>query len=249
MTDQTNDFTGNYVGVIQGTPTTLRLDLDSQGLSGNANAGGYLYELAGTAQGDRATGQIRDPQTGAIMGFEVVLHGDVLTLSMAFPDLFTGQFNNVTMQFQRQTTVAAGETTNAAGEQDAAVVGEWIRSESMSGSGISLVIQEMLRISSDGTFLKWDPKIAGPMGTMSGPDSISGKWRTEQRIIYTMLPGQPQWLRYGRYTVQGNSLMFTLVDGSKGIVRLKRVDLQSAHRSEFRPSVHATRTRQSSGSA
>ena len=94
-------------------------------------------------------------------------------------------------------------------------MGEWMRSQSMSGGGIAVVTQERLRISPDGTFLMYDSKAVGPMGTSQGSETLSGQWRTEQGIIHVKAAGQPGWMVYGRYIVQGASLMFTLADGSR----------------------------------
>jgi len=44
-TTQTNGFDGDYIGQIQGTATNLRLTTRGSTLSGNANAGGYIYNL------------------------------------------------------------------------------------------------------------------------------------------------------------------------------------------------------------
>ncbi|MDX2501124.1 MAG: hypothetical protein QNL14_11555, partial [Deltaproteobacteria bacterium] len=75
-TTQTEGFDGDYIGQIQGTATNLRLATRGSTLSGNANSGGYIYNLTGTVQGHRGAGQLQDPQNGSAMGFEVALQGD-----------------------------------------------------------------------------------------------------------------------------------------------------------------------------
>ena len=219
-TSQTNSFNGDYAGQILGTPTSLQLSTSGNTLSGSANAGGYIYNLTGTVQGTHCAGQLQDPQNGAAMAFEANLQGDILLLSIAFPDLYTGEFNNVTLQFQRRTAdyQNTGETEKQTADQsalDPVLMGEWMRSQSMSGGGIAVVTQERLRISPDGTFLMYDSKAVGPMGTSQGAETLSGQWRTEQGIIHVKAGGQPGWMVYGRYVVQGASLMFTLADGSR----------------------------------
>jgi hypothetical protein len=217
---QQNSFDGDYIGQIQGTATSLQLTTSGNTLTGNANAGGYIYNLSGTVQGDHCAGQLQDPQNGAAMAIEANLQGDTLLLSIAFPDLYTGGFNNVTLQFQRQTANSqnTGEMENQTPDQselDPVLMGEWMRSQSMSGGGIAVVTQERLRISPDGTFLMYDSKAVGPMGTSQGSETLSGQWRTGQGIIHVKAAGQPGWMPYGRYVVQGASLMFTLADGSR----------------------------------
>ena len=211
---------GDYIGQIQGTATSLQLTTSGNTLTGNANAGGYVYNLTGTVQGDHCAGQLQDPQNGAAMAFEAALQGNTLLLQIAFPDLYTGGFNNVTLQFQRQgagsqNTAEHEYQTTDPSELDPALMGEWMRSQSMSGGGIAVVTQERLRISPDGTFLMYDSKAVGPMGTSQGSETLSGQWRTEQGIIHVKAAGQPGWMPYGRYIVQGASLMFTLADGSR----------------------------------
>lgn len=214
-TSQTGGFGGGFSGHIQGTATDLRLETAGNEFKGTANAGGYIYELSGTIQNNRGTGQLRDPQNGASMGFEMTLQGDTLILSIAFPDLYTGGVNNVSLQFQRRKAGGVEGVTTGPSQLDPVLMGEWMRSQSMSGDGIAVVTQERLRMNPDGSFLMYDSKAAGPMGTMQGSESLAGQWRTEQGIIYVLVPGQSSWMPYGRYIVQGASLMFTLADGSR----------------------------------
>ena len=213
-TPQTGDFDGDYIGQIQGTTTSLRLATRGNTLSGNANAGGYLYNLTGTVQGQHGSGRLQDPQNGAVMGFEAALRGDTLLLSIS------GGVNDVTLQFQRQPagSLNTGEIKDRPADHsnlDPVLPGEWMRSQSMSGGGIAVVTQERLRINPDGTFLMYDAKAVGPTGTHQGSETLSGQWRTEQGIIHVKVSGQPGWMPYGRYLVQGGSLMFTLADGSR----------------------------------
>ena len=220
QTSRTNGFDGNYIGQIQGTATRLQLATRGNSLSGNADAGGYIYNLTGTVRGDRCAGQLQDPQNGAAMAFEAALQGDTLMLDIAFTNLYTGEISNVTLQFQRRTAGSqhAGDMENRTEDHaalDPVLMGEWMRSQSMSGGGIAVVTQERLRISPDGTFLMYDSKAVGPMGTSQGSETLSGQWRTEQGIIHVRAAGQPNWLPYGRYIVQGGSLMFTLADGTR----------------------------------
>lgn len=98
---------------------------------------------------------------------------------------------------------------------DPVLLGAWMRSQSMSGGGIAVVTQERLRICPDGNFLMYDSKAVGPTGTHKGSETLSGQWRTEQGIIHVKVSGQPNWMPYGRYIVQGGSLMFTLADGTR----------------------------------
>lgn len=219
-TPYAGSFDGDYIGQIQGTTTSLRLATQGNVLSGNANAAGYIYNLSGTVQGHHCAGQLQDPQNGAAMGFEAALEGDTLTLSIAFPDLYAGGFNNVTLQFQRQTagsqsTPEVDDGTTDPSHLDPILLGEWMRSQSMSGGGIAVVTQERLRINPDGTFLMYDSKAVGPTGTIQGSETLAGKWRTERGIIQVKVSGQLNWLPYGRYIVQGGSLMFTLAEGTR----------------------------------
>jgi hypothetical protein len=74
-TIQSTGFDGSYIGQIQGTATNLQLATRGNALSGNANAGGYIYNLAGTVQGDHCAGRLQDPQNGAAMAFEAAPAG------------------------------------------------------------------------------------------------------------------------------------------------------------------------------
>ncbi|GIX46723.1 MAG: hypothetical protein KatS3mg131_0934 [Candidatus Tectimicrobiota bacterium] len=94
----------------------------------------------------------------------------------------------------------------------------------MSGGGASLAMQTFLTVSADGTFSYGSARAVGggetPWGTWgvdtgTGGDTMSGRWRTADRILYLLHPTTGQWVPAARYYVEGNQLLLYLPDGSR----------------------------------
>jgi len=73
-TTHASGFDGDYIGQIQGTPTSMQLATQGNVLSGSANAAGYIYNLSGTVLGHHCAGQLQDPQNSSAKDFEITDH-------------------------------------------------------------------------------------------------------------------------------------------------------------------------------
>lgn len=104
---------------------------------------------------------------------------------------------------------------------DPALVGSWRYSKSYVSGDFSMVTEKYMEVRPDGTYSYGNGKVAG--GGNSGSfdsnrgDIITGKWGTENGIIYIDEGGYGNWIPYSGYYVQGNSLMLKFNDGSKEI--------------------------------
>ena len=224
---QPSAFAGSYTGALNGVATTLAIQQQGATLQGRADAGGYRYTLSGTVSGPTARGRLDDPNTGGGLDIELSLQGDQLTLMLFVPDAF-GQVQRTPTYFQRGGVAPPGPTPGAAEdanvERDPRLVGQWSHQEVMSGGGVSVATQLLLRINPDGTYASGDVRTLGGGANWSGDtgrsgDVSRGTWRTQGGIVYVKDRGVGPWTPYARYTVQGGSLMFTFGDGSTQLWR------------------------------
>lgn len=223
---------GTYSGMLNGTPTTLTLQQQGSSFQGEADAGGYRYTLSGTVQGNTATGQLSDPQTGGAMNVELALQGDQLSLVLLAQDGF-GQTNRIPAQFQRGAAASQGLGSQGMGagtgspaqenvERDPALVGGWSYTESMTSGDASMVTQMFLQVNPDGTYATGNGRAVGGGAGWSGDtgyggDVARGQWRTQNGVVYVKENGVGQWAPYARYYVEGGRMMFTFGDGSRQV--------------------------------
>ena len=156
------------------------------------------------------------------MDIELSMQGDQLTFTLFVPDAY-GQVQRTPTYFQRGEAAQPGPTPGAANEpnveRDPGLVGVWSHQEVMSGGGVSVATQLLLRINADGTYVSGDARTVGGGANWSGDTGRSGAvstgtWRTQGGIVYVKDGGVSPWTPYARYTVQGSSLLFTFGDGS-----------------------------------
>jgi hypothetical protein len=107
-------------------------------------------------------------------------------------------------------------------QRDPMLVGAWRYSKSYVSGGFSMVTEKYMQVRSDGTYSYGDGKVAGGGNSGSfnsgdGGDVVTGKWRTENGIIYIDEGGYGNWVPYSGYYVEGNRLMLKFSDGSKEI--------------------------------
>lgn len=69
-------FDGTFSGSYQGDPVVLRLSAEGKVLSGAMQWRGVNAVVAGTLDGNRATGTVRQPVMGVEVPFDAVLDGD-----------------------------------------------------------------------------------------------------------------------------------------------------------------------------
>jgi hypothetical protein len=227
-------FAGRYQGSIQGTPASMTLEQQGATVSGGIDASGYPYRLQGTVSGGKLSGQLTDPQTNGGFDFEATARGGTLDLVLLSQDPYSGQKQRVPLTFRRAgagTQPPAGGGVPGGmgsspgvpqGRRDPALVGVWRQSESMSGGGASMVVENFLRINQDGSFALGGGRAVGGGAdwggdTGTGGTEETGFWKTENRVVYVQGAGGGGWQPYARYYVEATKLMFTFGDNSRQI--------------------------------
>ncbi|MEJ2196513.1 MAG: hypothetical protein P8X73_16890 [Ignavibacteriaceae bacterium] len=107
-------------------------------------------------------------------------------------------------------------------QRDPMLVGAWRYSKSYVSGDFSMVTERYMEVRADGTYSYSDGKVAGggnsgSFNSGNGGDVITGKWRTENGIIYIDENGYGNWVPYSGYYVEGNRLMLKFSDNSKEI--------------------------------
>lgn len=107
-------------------------------------------------------------------------------------------------------------------QRDPALVGLWRYSDSYTSGDFSLATEKYLEVNLDGTYKYGNGRVVGGgnSGTFDsgrgGDDFVTGRWRTENGIIY-IDEGYGTWTPYCGYYVEGDKLMMKFNDGSKEI--------------------------------
>jgi hypothetical protein len=192
-------LSGSYSGSVAGTPATLVLERNGTAIRGVIDAGGYRYDLSGTANGATGQGTLSDPQAGAQMQFEVVEQGGDATVTILATDPNTGQVQRVPFEFRRGGSAPGGgaggfggggaapgtaaggfggggaANQNEAVQRDPAIVGSWSRSDSYVSndamSDFSARTRYSLMIGADGSYAYGSDM---SVGLDSGSGSTSG---------------------------------------------------------------------------
>lgn len=227
-------FAGNYLGNLNGVQANMNLQQQGNQLSGTINAGGYMYQLQGTVQGNNSQGQILDPQTQGQMSYQAMLNGNTINMTLTTQNPYSGQPQQLSLQFQKgnstqqnpnnaynQSQSTAGNQGNNYAERDQRLVGIWSRSESYNSGDFGFATQESMQVLADGTYLVGDsrvigggPGITGDTGNSNGV-SARGQWKTQGNIIY--ISEGAGWQPFARYYVEGYKMMLTFGDGTKQV--------------------------------
>ncbi|MEJ2615088.1 MAG: hypothetical protein P8Z35_09020 [Ignavibacteriaceae bacterium] len=107
-------------------------------------------------------------------------------------------------------------------QQDPILIGLWRYSKSYTSGGFSMVSEKYMEIRADGTYSYGNGRVVGGGNSGSfdsggGGDFLTGKWCTENRIIYIDENSSGDWIPYSGYYVEGNSLLLKFNNGSKEI--------------------------------
>jgi hypothetical protein len=121
---------------------------------------------------------------------------------------------------QKDTNYNSSKNDNY--QRDPVLFGRWRYSESYTSGDFSMVTERYMEIHPDGTYSYGNGKMAGGGDSGSfesgnGGDITTGKWRTENGIIFIDEGGFGNWIAYSGYYVEGNSLLLKFENGSKEI--------------------------------
>lgn len=105
-------------------------------------------------------------------------------------------------------------------QRDPSLVGLWHYSDSYTSGDFSMTTEKYMEVRMDGTYSYGNGRVigGGDAGSFDsgndGSDLLTGRWRTENGIIY-IDEGYGNWTPYCGYYVEGNTLMLKFNDGSK----------------------------------
>ncbi len=116
------------------------------------------------------------------------------------------------------------DNTNSSGDdnyyRDPALVGLWSYSESYTSGDFSMATEKYMEVRYDGTYSYGNGRVigGGDSGTFDsgtdGNDVLTGRWRTENSIIY-IDEGYGNWVPYASYYVEGDKLLIKFNNGEK----------------------------------
>ena len=238
------DFSGSYMVTNPANGTTLKINLN-QNSSGQISGQLILnnsdnYDIQGKLDEDEeAEGTIRKGNETSF--FEASIEDQQLYFTWIptkgnQPDYNSAidvVLNKVNSSFERNQKIMdennsarnnkSKKQINADNyEYDPMLVGLWRNSNSYTSGDFGMVSEKYLEIRPDGTYSYGNGRVigggnAGSFDSGRGGDVITGKWRTENRIIYIDENGTGNWLPYSGYYVEGNSLLLKFGNGSKEI--------------------------------
>jgi hypothetical protein len=226
-------FTGSYLST-DGTQTVLSFDRPtSSSVLGAIQGNGLSLRLDGEIDGALMTGMASGP--AGSLHFHAELAGEHLSFTM-YPNGVDGQPDHAmgqSMVFQRNpsggqpgqsATPMARPPTNAqvAGNRDPALVGLWVRDETMVDPTMTLTTQTIMVLQADGQFEQGEGRVVGGGAGFSfdsGSDQQRdiGQWRSEDGLVYVTGAGLSQWIPCCRYYVEGGRMLLTFDDGSRQI--------------------------------
>lgn len=209
-----NPWTGSFSGSINGTASTLVMQCSDDLFQGTIDAGGYLYQLKGTVQGNAGSGDLVDEQNGATMPYTAVASNGRVDITI------DGQNGPFTMSFGNATVAASSDVNNnGTVALDQGVIGYWTYSESYTSGTYSFASQWNMALNPDGTFEYGKGQVAGGglgvSGTSGEGEVTRGQWKTENSNIY--INEGYGWELYCGYYLEGNSLMLKFNDGSNQV--------------------------------
>lgn len=210
----------SYAGEFNGEPMKAVLTTERGSVHGTLDVGGYVYRVTARRQGPAAEGEMRD-QDGRAVPLRLRFDGDRLALEVYAQGAGSAPLHLSLARGAKRSGSKRAERDASRAQRDPALVGRWARSESYTSGDFSMVNQTRVTLFADGTFVMGPGRVIGG-GDAGSFDSGSGgaageggRWRTENRILYTAPAAGGGWSAYARYYVEGNKLLLTFGDGSR----------------------------------
>jgi hypothetical protein len=212
-------LTGQWNSNINGTAATMNLKQDGDDISGDVSVGNYRYTMKGSFSGQTATGKLAD-MNGKTLDFSLTGKENSLTLTLIARHPASGQIiRQVPLMFSRSGSGAnRSASSGSAGNIDQRLVGRWRYEKIYRSGSFSTTTTRYLVMSANGTYQYGSGRlyVSAPnaSGRSSRGDVQTGRWKTENSIIYINENGSG-WQAYARYFVKGNSMMMTFNNGNK----------------------------------
>jgi hypothetical protein len=211
------NWNGFFSGRVMDEPSTLSLQLNGSQLSGLMDVNGYRYSVEGSGAGFQTRGKLIDLQSRSFFNFTANLDGKQINLNLENPVNGTSQL----VVFKRGTGTVLNpnppfnarpydEVTFKGPEQrDSEIVGHWYYGESFKAGDYISDKRWKFILNPDGTYIFGDARVIGngPAGGGRGygGDINTGRWRTEDHIIY--VDKGTGWEAYAYYVTTGPNLL------------------------------------------
>ena len=219
---QAAGFAGSYAMDHAYGRISARLDQKGDLLSGKVNfMGKAQMDLAGRVIGGRASGTIAAKDGDGV--FEAVMHGDVLTLTIARSSAPEGPLAGVPLQLRRIGSPpenAAPVTAPNSPKSDPRLVGSWTYDDFLAGGSASQSSEEHMEFGADGSYAyaRTEPGNGLPNRSFSARNRDKTgrtRWRAQAGVLYLL--GNEGWDMLGRYTLSddGKKLRIVYRSGSR----------------------------------
>ena len=212
---------GMFHGTLLGIESTLEGKTTGANWNGKIDAGGYLFDLKGTADGPNLKGTMTDPQTGTSLPFRAAILDNQLTIYIHDINPLTGEKEDMELVFMRSTNQTSATTSSklSASNCDPKLVGNWRYTDSYVSGQFSFATDYFMRFNQNGTMLWTDGRTAGG-GPDISMDSGTGDvhkadWKIENKVIW--LNGGSGWEYYATYYAEDERMMLTFKNGNKQV--------------------------------
>lgn len=231
------EFTGTWVGTVNGVATTLVLHQAGEGIVGAVRDGSGEYPIQGQLDGEMATGSIAG--IGAPLHFHAAKAGRGIRFTM-YPVDWRGQpDHDMGTEIVFAPQQGGNDDTKPAGDDglqsakpgredlDANLIGVWTKEDITSDPSFSYVTVTVAELRPDGSFLQYDGGSAGGTGSASvrtGPsgDIMRAEWRTSDGTLQLRPQDATRWISVARYYIDGNKLLLTYRDDGRREIWYRR---------------------------
>lgn len=212
-------WNGFFSGRVMDLPSTMNLQLNGSQLTGIMDVDGYRYSVEGSASGSQTRGKLIDLQNQSFFTFTANLDGKQINLNIENPVNGTSQL--VVFKPGTGTVLNPNPPFNARPYEDVQfkgperrdqeITGHWYFSEGYKAGDYVVSKQWKFILNPDGTYVFGDARIIGNgpgnSGRAEGGDINSGRWRTEDHIIYVDKGAGAGWEAYAYYATTGTNLL------------------------------------------
>ena len=225
-------WTGEYLGTINGDNVRMKLTQNGSMISGELTDSQQAYNLLGSIQGDDFTGTATEKTYQLNFGLNAHKQGEMLECVLVVE--MNGQRNEVPFLMQKRGSQDAhvSSTTTIPFPQEASfpshLVGTWSQHETYnSGSGDNFMganFSQSMTFHSDGTLSEGTTNASMSGTNYSGQSTKEGSgklegigWYTVQNNFYLLVFHEEKWvpIHVGTWYMENNHLLITGNQGEK----------------------------------
>jgi len=208
---RSNGLSGRFEGSSGGQSLVVELSESDSLIEGTIDG----VAVRGIKRGSTANGDFLTPDGTVDFGdWAVAAVSGGIYVAMTLVNLETGESYEVPTvhcSAARSPAVQQHGSQAIAGNLDSKLIGAW-RHTHVYGSGeFSGVVEDELWLNADGTYREGGNAAVGDsnnsMITGPGP-GVSGRWMTQDRVLYVMPTGSNTWQMWSAYVCDGPRMLF-----------------------------------------